>query len=279
MKMLDGVLALAIAAALPLSVVAQAKAPAGGRLLPREVAAASAPKPTDGVMTFDGQADGIDTSSAIDNAKRNAIALAVAELAGVMFANPEYVGLYGAQALGEYASSVGRFTSTRAAEVSSGRFRGYARLELKRAYAQVSAIRQYAPQAPLPSHPLGIFVVPVLRLSTDKVPLRVEVRAGDPSRGSFVFQLGVRRVARSSVWLRVESIRVVQDGSAKATSWGFDIWANGLRVLKVPDARYDDRIGNYPSAADDKNVEATVRADGAGYVEFHVIATKPASAK
>jgi hypothetical protein len=252
---------------------------APSRTSPQAPESRFSPPPSDDMLMFVGEARASTEAEAIKTAAANATFLAIAAIAEVLFANPEYAGLYGAKAIEDYVRSVGRVTERRAAQDPASReFRGYARFELKKAYAQISAIREYATQAQQPGYPEGFFLVPVAKLTADKVTLPVEVRAGKPSNGSFSLQFSLRRLLSGVFWIRVESIRVIQDASRGATGWGFDIWANGQRVLTLRERRYDERIGNYPMAPEDKSVEATVRSEGAGYIEFRVVGTKPSAA-
>jgi hypothetical protein len=106
--------------------------------------------------------------------------------------------------------------------------------------------------------------------------LQVEVRGRDPSKGSFGFDLALRREPSGLLRFGIETIRVLEDGSGGSTRWGFNVWVRGRVVLTVPEASYDDRIRVYRLSRQPP-IEAVLNPENAGYLEFTIIATKPSS--
>jgi hypothetical protein len=252
-----------------------ASRPAPQTIRPQSPSDLMVPMPMTEVMR--GEATGATERDAFDRAKRNAVEQWVAVIAGVLFDRPEYLGLYEAASLRDYVTTVGTVVEkySRTAR-ESGRYHAWVTFEMKAGYLQLSTIREFASQS-LYDHPRGALLVPPTRLNDAWKPVRIEVRAKDPSKGSFAFNVSLRRELNGPISLRVDGLRVIQDGSGGSTSWGFEVWMNGRIVITVPEARYDERVGLYRLPPEDKGLAATERADGAGYVEFHFIGTKPSA--
>lgn len=226
------------------------------------------------VLWFDGVAQSATQEGALADARFNAVQRAMACVAEVLFKTPGYAGIYGAQAIGDYVSSSGHVIESRATtdpRTGAGGFRGFVRFELRRGYFDVSTIRELAfKPVPPANEPEGYSLVPVRLVGDQPTAVEIPARAGRPSQGSFTFVFVVRRLDSGSMSVRLDSIRVVEDGSGGSTRWSFDVFVNGgAPAFTLPATRYDDRVGRY-SMPRDKSIETIVRIDNAGWVEIRV---------
>jgi len=226
-------------------------------------------------LTFDGTAQAATQETALADARNNATDRAMACVAEVLFTTPGYAAIYGAQAIGDYVRNSGRVIDSSASADSragAGGFRGFVRFELKRGYFDISTIRELAVKpVPEPTMPWGFSLLPVRLIGYDGTNVEIPTRAGRPREGSFTFAFNARRLDGGSLSIRLDSIRVIEDGSSGTTRWSFDVFANGgAPAFTVPETRYDDRVGRYAMPRD-RSVETTVRIDNAGWVELRVL--------
>lgn len=95
--------------------------------------------------------------------------------------------------------------------------------------------------------------------------LQIPVRATPARYGDFVFTFAARREG-GGVVLRLQDIRVTDDGSAGKTKWRFTLFVDGKAVAALPPENYDDDKKMYrPAASIGLEIQPSARVTILGY--------------
>ena len=250
-----------------------------GKAVPAWVAKPPADDAKD--LMFVGTATSASEPQARNNAFDDAAAKAVVRIGTELFQDSSVLTWYGLDALRDYVRKVGKIASQDVRPNSGGGYTAYVLLQLNRAFVVPTAVRQYAAppvSAQQQSRPtaMGYLLVPS-NVGTAAVTKRTQVRMPNLRQGNFYFYFNLA-ANKGQLWIRLDQLQVLDDGSAASTRWQFDVFVNGKKSFSVPAASYSDDVVSYRMRAGDRTVETRVSA-GTGLTEIRISGSRIEAAK
>jgi hypothetical protein len=241
--------------------------------------------PADGKdYSFVGTATSASESQARGSAYDEAVRQAVVRIGTRLFQDPSVATWYGIDALRDYVRKVGRNASQYVRPSSSGGYTAYVLLQVNRGFVEPSAVRQYA-ASPTSAQGQSAGAVGYLLVPSDAGPTavtkRTQVRMPNVRQGNFYLYFSIAGTKGSrggDVWIRLDQIQVLDDGSAGTTRWSFDVFVNNRKTFTTGIAAYSDDVVTYRMRAGDRNVETRAPAAG-GLIEIRIVGTKISAAK
>jgi hypothetical protein len=155
------------------------------------------------------------------------------------------------QALRTYVEKSSNVIDQRLEPTKTGTFKAWVLVQTRKSFLDAPAVNAFVrlpPTAPARSAPeaVGLKLMPLPQGSAaSRESLRVSAARPDKGDFEFTFQF-VRTPAGLSV--RLDSIRVEEDGSSRGTKWTFDVFVNDRQVGSLPQRSYNTRPSPYVPA-------------------------------
>lgn len=284
LRILAALLLVCSAMTIRATVLTAAQAIAARRPLAAEVPLWVTRPPADDAKdySFVGTATSASESQAKGNASDEAVRKAVVRIGTRLFQDPGVAVCPGIDALREYVQKVGRHASEYVRADPGGGYTAYSLLQLNRAFAEPSAVRQYA-AAPAPAYArlqnqqqvaptaIGCLLVPS-DVGPAAVTRRTQVRAQNLRQGNFTLYFSIAGT-KGQVWIRLDQVQIVDDGSAGTTRWRFDVFTDSRKAFSAPIETYADDVVTYRMRAGDRGVE-TQATSASGLIEIKIVGTR-----
>jgi hypothetical protein len=164
------------------------------------------------------------------------------------------------QALRNYIEKSSNVIDRRLEPTKTGTFKAWVLVQTRKSFLDPLAVSAFvrvpptAPQRPAPEA-VGLKLMPLPQGSrSSRESLRVS--AAQQGNGDFEFTFQFVRTA-SGLNVRLDSIRVAEDGSSRGTNWTFEIFVNDRHVASLPERSYNKGRPPYAPAV---NVETVLKA-------------------
>jgi hypothetical protein len=219
-----------------------------------------------------GAADSATAAQARTSALENAVYRTAVEITNRLFAEQNLPLTTSLDSLSAFVRRVSRIVDQVETPTTTG-YQGRTRLQLNKTFLDRLTITRLTPPARPEAFAVGYLLLPASRGKAGSISGRAPVRAASAGKGNFTFAFNIRPAGAGTL-IKLESIDVIEDGSAGATRWAFDVTVNRRPAFTVAAAQYDDRVRTYAMSSGNRPLEFTFNGTEP-YVEVRVTGTKP----
>jgi hypothetical protein len=233
-------------------------------------------------VSFVGTATSASESQARAAAAEDATRKATAHIVARLFRDLTGTSFPGVDALREYLRKVARSPSDSPyiRPNPGGGYAAYVLLQLNKGFAEPATVRQYT-ATPISAYQQASAAVGYLLVPSDVGPAAVtrwtQVRMQKLRQGNFTLSFSIAGTQKGQVWIRLDQVKVFDDGSPGATRWKFDVFVDGRAAFSAPIEAYSDDVVIYRMRAGDPSVETQARP-ATGVIEVKIVGTRTTAA-